>query len=293
MKSQRLCFGNPLTILTKWTHALPYHSKCELANNVISPHNKRLNSSVIVCDLSEDEFPYEIRMQPKEKHQVCDEKDKRLICTIINAVYEEVGIANSSSVKIKWQKWNWKLTISYLIFSRTEFWKKKAIEELMYTTPESGSFFPKTKELVAAILSSRKWGIKENELKELVLNYEHEPPFENFPVLSDLQKQVVQGFIRTIFDADDGFDIVCRLKSPMLSFQSPFLRKCMYCDQKLAIGSSLSELFQAECKMKISSLENDVKGMPPVVPNRNSLPDRWRNVVICLVVFLRNQAYFS
>lgn len=162
----------------------------------------------------------------------------------------------------------------------------------MYTTPNS-SYFPKTRELVAAILCSRKWGVKENALKKKVSNYKHLPPFDNFPVLSDLQKQLVQGFIRTVFDADDGFDVVCGFNSPLLSFQSPFLRKCMYCDQKLAAGTSLSDLCHAECKVKISNLEKDINGIAPVVPTRDSMPERWRNVVIYHVIFLRNQACFN
>lgn len=72
---------------------------CEFSTSFTPSNKKAVNASTTPCNLPANDFSNGIYMEQKghqkEQQKECREKDMNLICTIINAIFEEVGTTYS------------------------------------------------------------------------------------------------------------------------------------------------------------------------------------------------------
>ncbi|CDF32619.1 unnamed protein product [Chondrus crispus] len=110
--------------------------------------------------------------------------------------------------------------------------------------------------------------------------------------LSGVQEQTLQAMIRTISVVDDGFDLFQMRKASYRETTSAFCRKCIEFDTQLREGTGVVQLCREQCTMRVADLERLVGGGSVELVGRYSVPERWGDILMCIVLYLRQQEEF-
>lgn len=181
--------------------------------------------------------------------------------------------------------------LSNLLFSSSI----KALDELIYPSRHDGAFV-RCRELIAAVLFSKSHQVPPNALIEMLTSHLFQENIPNVVSLSSRQLQIVQPFIRHIYAVDTYFtkrDRSCHNRMQAVGRRSILFtssQEYRYTDIERAVHRGAPDslmCLQTYLKNLAVSMENSEDGVPDV-PSRCSIPRVWEDVLVYLILVLRN-----
>lgn len=153
--------------------------------------------------------------------------------------------------------------------------------------------FASSRDLVANILLAKSCGVDAEELTAGLYGFSHAAGLGSLPVLTELQREVAQGFIGAVYAVDAALEGFRRGGGARWVGSSALCRNCQRFEERLRAGVGLSELCREQCRVTPWELDGELEGRAREVPGRTELPDRWTRIVTCIVIFLRKHLKFG